>query len=244
VRSSAFGRRGETSYTRVYGFLHLQRHLITEYLQFTFAKENLMQLEVSPKHLLFSKGRTIAAGQVKVGDTLDGEDGTVLLVTHIETVRRVGVYAPATESGEIVVSGVRASNYVNLLDTSALDQHVMSHAFLAPMRFWCRLDFAACERATYTNEQGYSHWVKYFVMISDLLNQFGGAAVQYLTTLILCAPICAFLTLCDKAAGVLVVFSGGPGLVAAGLTTAAACWSVHNEKFRAGGDSGRSSLAK
>jgi Hint module/Gametolysin peptidase M11 len=221
VRSSS--ELGDGTYSRVYGFLHLQRQLSTEYLKFTFGKENALDLEVSPKHLLYSKGRTIAAGHVKVGDVLDGKDGETLLVIGIAIVQRDGVYAPATESGDIVVSGVRASNYVNLLDTSAIDQHTMSHAFLAPMRFVCTLHFDWCQQETYTEQEGYSHWVKYFVWISDILNPLG-YAVQYLTTLLV-SPIVALLTVCD-----LVV--SGRGFVAAGLSLAMASAYSRRRLFR------------
>jgi hypothetical protein len=206
----------DASYTRVYGFLHLHRQLPTKFLQFTFRNENALQLEVSPKHLLFTKGRTIAAGRVKVGDVLDGGDeGDALIVTRIKTVERHGVYAPATESGELVVSGVRASNYVNLLDASAIDQHAMSHAFLSPVRFVCQIRFDWCRRQESYTEEGYSHWVKFFVWISDILNHYG-FVTQYLTT-VLVAPLVALLAAFDQ------VFVSGRGLVlAAGLSVAAA----------------------
>lgn len=193
VRSS---QRGDSYYSRVYGFLHLHRQVPTDFLKFSFAKKSSLELEVTSEHLLYSKGKTIAASNVKVGDALDGQDGEALHVTGIETVKRNGVYAPATESGDIIISGVRASNYVNLLNASAMDQHTMSHAFMAPVRFVCKLHFDWCKQETYTKEEGYSQWVKYFVWIPGFLAPWG-PGVQYFATLMI-SPLLSLLTVLDQ----------------------------------------------
>ena len=73
-----------------------------------------MTLEISPRHLLFidsNSSKVIPASDVKVGDFLSGKE-----VISIDPVNRVGVCAPLTQSGDIIVSGIRASNYVVMIN--------------------------------------------------------------------------------------------------------------------------------
>jgi Hint module len=88
----------------------------------------------------------VRASQVKVGDRLGNRK-----VTDIISVERHGAYAPFTMSGDIVVSGVRASNYVAVLTHSAVNQSGASHAFLALRRLVCTFNLGYCEKETYTN---------------------------------------------------------------------------------------------
>jgi hypothetical protein len=93
----------------------------------------------------------VHAQDVKVGDVLLGS-----AVTHISTVRRRGLYAPVTESGTIVVSGVTASCYVDILSSvSPTLQALASHAFLTPLRVMCAIQFSLCEYETHAMD-GYS----------------------------------------------------------------------------------------
>ena len=70
-------------------------------------------------------------------------------------VQRIGFYAPFTENGEIMVSGVRASCFAVVLDVSPLIQHVATHMLHAPLRLACSFDFSLCSRETY-DESGFS----------------------------------------------------------------------------------------
>jgi hypothetical protein len=69
------------------------------------------------------------------------------------------LYAPATESGKLLVSGVIASSYVSLMDEDIVSsnmQATLSHMALAPLRMVCTIgSFSICENEEYTGE-GYS----------------------------------------------------------------------------------------
>lgn len=179
-------------FTKVLGFLHLQREMPATYLQLSFRSQSklLSVMEVSAEHLLFSNGVARAAGTLRSGDLLDGRDKGTWKITEIKAVQRTGVFAPATESGDVFVNGVLASNYVNLLSVSAINQHSLSHAVLAPLRLWCRM--WGCTTETYT-EQGYSSRIEPFVRISAIVNQWSPFAL-YMATILL-AP---FVALCIK----------------------------------------------
>jgi len=78
--------------------------------------------------MLFVDGKPVRADSVKPGDML----GTYK-VTDISVVKRNGVFAPMTETGEeIVVNGIRSSSYVALTDHVPVNQHYMNHTFFAP----------------------------------------------------------------------------------------------------------------
>jgi phosphate-selective porin len=68
---------------------------------------------------------------IVVGDELGDKHQNA---QSICTVTRRGVYAPLTQSGDIVVSGVRAPNYVNVVVDRSLmwDQHTTAHTLLFP----------------------------------------------------------------------------------------------------------------
>jgi Hint module len=72
-------------------------------------------LEISWNHLLFVKRNgydiAIAAAQVLVGDQI----GIDKKIQSIEFVKRRGVYALMTYTGDIIVSGIRASNHVKII---------------------------------------------------------------------------------------------------------------------------------
>lgn len=158
-------------YTKVWGFLHYHEHLQAEFLQIRYqlAHGASSILEVTADHILFSQGRTIAAGDLRVGDLLEGRDGFPIEITHIDVARRYGVYAPATETGDIIVSGVRASNYVNLISSSSVDFHILSHAIVMPFRRFC--SHFNCSDEKYTKE-GYAERIQYFILIGAALNKW------------------------------------------------------------------------
>ena len=64
-------------------------------------------------HLVFmtEKG-AVSASRIQVGDLLMSSPGSAK-VTKVGSVQRQGLWAPATESGSIVVNGVVASNYIS-----------------------------------------------------------------------------------------------------------------------------------
>jgi hypothetical protein len=159
---------GNDSFSRVYSFSHLDKKTEASYLQiFAAGLEN--PLEISPDHYLFvtknefqSAPTTTAARArvVQVGDVLESGHA----VTEIETIQRHGMYAPVTESGKLVVSGVLASSYVAVLDVSPRWHVAISHAIVSPLNWICnRFSFEICERETYTD--GFSN---YYYRVIDL----------------------------------------------------------------------------
>ena len=185
-------------YSKVWGFHHLQQDVSTEFLKIHYrdkeVADSYSSLEVTSEHLLFSKGKATAAADVHVGHRLEGPGGELLEITKIEKVQRGGVYAPATESGELIVSGVRVSNYVALLSVSAFNQHIISHALVAPKRWLCSIARNACAAEEYTVD-GYSSWAKFFIDLSNGLRTWG-AAVQYIATLCV-APLVVVVYVID-----------------------------------------------
>jgi hypothetical protein len=158
---------GNDSFTRVYSFSHLDRKTEASYLQI-FATGLEHPLEISPDHYLFvtkkeSQSATTTAARardVQVGDILNNGHA----VTQIETIQRHGMYAPVTESGKLVVSGVLASSYVAVLDVSPTWHIAISHAIVSPLNWICnQFNFEICERETYTD--GFSN---YYYRVIDM----------------------------------------------------------------------------
>lgn len=183
-------RVGNGRFSRVYSFIHLDPELEADFLQIT-AEGLEHPLEVTAEHMVFVSGKAVRASQVQVGDVL----GTRSKVVRIEPVKRLGVYAPATDAGDIVASGVRASSYVAVLDQVAPAlQHAVFHAALAPHRLACSLNFAACERETYT--EGISDWIFWATRFLSGLND-QAALVQVMAMLVL-VPFVAALYLVEN----------------------------------------------
>ena len=68
-------------------------------------------------------------------------------VSEVKSVKRRWVYAPVTESGDIVVSGSR----LQLHNYAPVNQHWEALAFFVVRRLVCRFNFGICENEKYTN---------------------------------------------------------------------------------------------
>jgi len=122
-------------YNTVYMFGHKEPTQRATMLQIWPSK-----LEVSADHLVFILGRGfIPASMICVGDQLSNGHR----VENVREIQRVGIFAPFTMSGALVVNGVVASNYVSLQDSEVLSIsslrtplsfHWLEHASLAPYR--------------------------------------------------------------------------------------------------------------
>jgi Hint module len=92
---------------------------------------------------------------------------------EIRIVVRHGLYAPLTQSGDIVVNGILASNYVDVLDYNALwNHHALGHFIFTPQRYFCSYFIGTCKREMYIN--GYSILAYILVTQCWFINKFYG----------------------------------------------------------------------
>jgi hypothetical protein len=131
-------------------------------------------LEISSDHLLFVQRESdlisVPASTVEVGDSIVVSmlDREVCQVERIESVTRVGAFAPFTVKGTIVVNGVVASSYVALQKdaehfkigdfVTPFTIQWLSHTFTAHRRMLCSVRFDLCKSETYDSD-GISVWV-------------------------------------------------------------------------------------
>ena len=124
------------SYSRVYSFGHRSPNGLTKFLEIHTNSPYHDPLEVTPDHLLYMVGSIgpgswslVPAKHVKVGSFvaamqqeshLSPSATSFLVVTDVREVLRHGAYAPFTVSGNIVVNGVSASNYIALPEAFAV----------------------------------------------------------------------------------------------------------------------------
>ena len=170
---------GDGTYQTIYSFAHKTSSSsnlapLSDYLAI---RTNAMKhpLEISPLHMLYlANGTLVAAENVQIGDLLLSTPATLasktkrtndaaaaaaastVVVESISTVQRRGVYAPHSRSGNLVVNGVVASNYVvqhqAFPPSLSLERHHwMQHAACTPHRVYCQ--WVDCHDETY-NPQG------------------------------------------------------------------------------------------
>jgi hypothetical protein len=161
---------GKHSFSRVYSFGHLDEMLETDFIQIQIDDKVHSILEVSAEHMVFVSGTSVRASQVQVGDTLG-----IHTIIALNAVKRKGAFAPLTESGKIMVSGVPCSSYVD--GSSSVDvlhhispniQNRASHAILYFHRLFCSWNFAQCKNETYTD--GYSDRLYPIFMIAQTVS--------------------------------------------------------------------------
>jgi len=121
-------------FSKVYFFGHRVSDRESSYVRIQ-TRNNALTL--SPSHFLFVNGRLELARNVKVGDRVELADGTSTLVSSVtSSVLARGVYNPHTYSGEILVSGIRASCYTGVMNPT------IAHALLGPLRLADRMGIA------------------------------------------------------------------------------------------------------
>jgi Hint module len=105
-------------------------------------------------HLLFVKRNgydiAIPAAEVLVGDQI----GIDKKIQATEFVKRRGVYAPMTYTGDIIGSGIRASNHVKIITSDMVlwNQHVLGQSVTYPHRLFCKYFLDVCMKETYTTD--------------------------------------------------------------------------------------------
>jgi hypothetical protein len=154
---------GQGKYSKVYSFSHIDRDLEAEFFQIHLIDLDA-PLELTPDHMVYVFGHPVRGSDVKVGDML-GEH----MVSSVQVIKRRGVYAPVTYSGNLLVSGVSVSSYVAVLDDfSAPAQHVASHVITGLHRMVCLLHFDVCVKETYND--GISTHMDWAIQMVQALN--------------------------------------------------------------------------
>lgn len=166
LRIGDYVRAGSELFSQVHGFYHLERDAEATYLEITTDK-NEYPLDISENHMIFVDNAAVPARDVKLGDKLDDS-----VVTAIKSVRRKGIYAPATFSGTIVVNDILASTYTSQLAHAPLGEQFCIHLALTYHRLICRADFGLCGNETYS-EFGLSNWNLPLIMLTRRLNEYG-----------------------------------------------------------------------
>lgn len=129
-------------------------------------KDTKKVLEISAQHMIFNGEDFVPAGTIKKGDYIQLGTGGMIQVSKVTNISRVGMYAPFTASGKIVVNNVLASTYISFESDSAFVTVVgmktpvtyqwLAHAWMAPQRVWASWGFLVVESY---DEEGISHWV-------------------------------------------------------------------------------------
>jgi Hint module len=181
---------GDDKFTQVCGFGHFDPIHAGTFLHITFhddangesvlifpKQESILPssfIEISERHLIMiernHKQYRLPAKEVRVDDILSGQR-----VKSMHEVIRRGVYAPLTQSGDIRVNGIVASNYVDLLEFPSMtflpDQHTLAHVLFYHQRLFCYSFIELCKKEIYIH--GYSPLAYLLVGGSAFLHNFG-----------------------------------------------------------------------
>lgn len=116
---------GGGKYSSVFMFTHALSEAKYEFVRLVTGDRTIT---LTSGHYLYVSGSLRAAGTVRVGDTLELDDGKIGGITAVSLVKDTGLYNPQTVHGDIIVDGVRASTYTTAVEAS------FAHAALAPIR--------------------------------------------------------------------------------------------------------------
>jgi hypothetical protein len=133
---------GHGKFEAVYSFGHFSPGLMGDFVRLQASD---LVLDLSDNHMVFTPDRgPVPASNVAVGDLIVDEDGTSVRVESVSMVRLLGLYAPFTVSGQIVVNGILASTYISLDGSQAISFCGMSvshqwleNSFEFPHRIIC-----------------------------------------------------------------------------------------------------------
>jgi Hint module/Trypsin len=195
-------------YTQVYGFGHHDHSQETEFLQIRFVNLLKAPLEISARHYVFidtndkqekSSSMVKTASDVIVGDMLSGQK-----VQSIVKVKRHGIYAPLTQSGDIMVNHIRVSNYVEILPPSfGWNQNTIAHFVYYPQRLYCSFFLPMCQNEIQQN--GYGSYTAIVLAIGAVIRfacgLLGNVMIHKLAGLFertypICVLVVLFLTAC------------------------------------------------
>lgn len=162
-RVSTLGTNGVTMYSEVIAFLHKETKTTAKFYNLKTNGEDIVRL--SSQHLIFRKKNitspisAVFASEINIGDllyVLNENVSTFQAVTKITMTTEIGVYAPLTRQGTLLVDGTLVSCYAHW------PSHRAAHLFMAPLRAAYTL-YRAWERVTgiqwYSSQQtGGTHW--------------------------------------------------------------------------------------
>jgi len=173
------------TYTDVYSFGHLDRKSKSEFLQIQVSGEN-GPLEVTADHMLYvANVGLVPAAQIKTGDLLvvasPQQQASSAMVVSVRKIQRHGLYAPFTVSGDIVVHGIAASNFIALplafhSHLSFENQHWLQHTSFLPYRVFCGV--FDCKDETYNEATGLSQAVMFWLPLLHSIEKYGQALLQ------------------------------------------------------------------
>lgn len=188
IKVGDYVRDSPSSFSRVISLGHFDENTKAQFLRIHSNNADVVNnavvvnantIELTAKHMMFVKGKgAIPADMVRVGDELFHGNK----VTDIDLVTRNGVYAPITESGNIMVSGVLASSYAQLFGNNFLVkshlQNTLTHFFFAPQRMVCtHVNFGLCENETFSDGEGstpggYTNWFYWAICAKEMLDKY------------------------------------------------------------------------
>lgn len=116
--------------SRVFLFTHRDANKRASFKKITTACGQTLKL--TRNHYLYVNGKLTAAAVVAVGDSLRTVFGSCA-VTEVATVRELGLFAPHTLHGDLVVDGIVVSGYSRAIHPD------VAHALLAPVRWFSRV---------------------------------------------------------------------------------------------------------
>lgn len=123
---------GGTKYSEVIAFLHRVPTEPSLFLRFDL--QGGRQVMLTSEHLIYTVDRdglsrsAVFARHVAVGDKLVTSGDMVTSVLNIAIVEGVGLYAPLTTEGTLLVDGALASCYAHVRS------HELAHVVMAPVR--------------------------------------------------------------------------------------------------------------
>lgn len=215
-------KSGDGTYTQVYSFGHYHHDAETEFIQIYVDvvpqqqdENHYHPLEISANHLLFVyrggdelnvNRQVIPASEVIIGDILN--DGQI--VKSIQYVTRRGLYAPLTQSGDIIVSNVHASNYVNLIHDHhnhwlIWNQHIIGYSYHYPKRLYCKYFINQCQKQTYDINTGYSTGAYYIIQLTSIMNEYKSFGSIIIVSL-LSIPLITFVYVIETISMISVYF--------------------------------------
>jgi uncharacterized surface protein with fasciclin (FAS1) repeats len=123
-----------TRSSKVYLFSHKIHTGMHDFVRITSVDGHAVTL--SANHYMYANGKLTAASAVKAGDALRTLDGAST-VAAVHAVRELGLFAPHTLHGDLVVNRVVVSSYTRTVHPR------LAHALLAPVRAVVRLGLSA-----------------------------------------------------------------------------------------------------